>query len=65
MFLPASPPVRHITGTLVRQIGLMGGDVSKFVAPAVARKLKAKVAQRQANAEVARMAACGFGGLKP
>ena len=47
VFLPASPLVRHITGTLVRQIGLMGGDVSKFVAPAVARKLKAKAAQRQ------------------
>jgi pantetheine-phosphate adenylyltransferase len=47
VFLPASPLVRHITGTLVRQIGLMGGDVSKFVAPAVARKLKVKAAQRQ------------------
>ena len=47
VFLPASPQVRHITGTLVRQIGLMGGDVSKFVSPAVARKLKAKAAQRQ------------------
>jgi pantetheine-phosphate adenylyltransferase len=47
VFLPASPQVRHITGTLVRQIGLMGGDVSKFVSPAVARKLKAKAAQKQ------------------
>jgi pantetheine-phosphate adenylyltransferase len=47
VFLPASPQVRHITGTLVRQIGLMGGDVSKFVSPTVARKLKAKAAQKQ------------------
>jgi pantetheine-phosphate adenylyltransferase len=42
VFLPASPGVRHITGTLVRQIALMGGDVSQFVSPAVARRLAAK-----------------------
>jgi pantetheine-phosphate adenylyltransferase len=34
--------VRHITGTLVRQIALMGGDVSPFVSPAVAKRLAAK-----------------------
>ena len=43
VFLPASPGVRHITGTLVRQIGLMGGDVSSFVSKDVAKALKAKV----------------------
>jgi pantetheine-phosphate adenylyltransferase len=42
VLLPASPGVRHITGTLVRQIALMGGDVSAFVSPAVARRLAAK-----------------------
>jgi pantetheine-phosphate adenylyltransferase len=42
VFLPASPPVRHITGTLVRQIALMGGDVSAFVSPAVAKALAGK-----------------------
>jgi pantetheine-phosphate adenylyltransferase len=42
VFLPASPGVRHITGTLVRQIALMGGDVSQFVSPAVAKRLAAK-----------------------
>jgi pantetheine-phosphate adenylyltransferase len=42
VFLPASPDVRHITGTLVRQIALMGGDVSAFVAPSVAKLLKSK-----------------------
>jgi pantetheine-phosphate adenylyltransferase len=42
VFLPASPAVRHITGTLVRQIALMGGDVSAFVSPAVARALAGK-----------------------
>lgn len=35
VFLPASPPVRPITATLVRQIAAMGGDVSKFVPKSV------------------------------
>jgi pantetheine-phosphate adenylyltransferase len=43
VFLPASPGVRHITGTLVRQIALMGGDVSPFVSAAVAKRLAAKL----------------------
>src|SRR5262245_15133764 len=47
VFLPASPGVRHITGTLVRQIALMGGDVSQFVSPAVAARLRAKAANRK------------------
>ncbi len=47
VFLPASPGVRHIAGTLVRQIALMGGDVSEFVPPGVARRLKAKAGKRR------------------
>ena len=47
VFLPASPGVRHITGTLVRQIAMMGGNVSEFVSPGVAQELKAKAAQRR------------------
>jgi pantetheine-phosphate adenylyltransferase len=46
VFLPASPAVRHITGTLVRQIALMGGDVSQFVSPAVAKAMAAKRRER-------------------
>ncbi|HKS17846.1 MAG TPA: pantetheine-phosphate adenylyltransferase [Bradyrhizobium sp.] len=42
VFVPASPAVRPITATLVRQIAGMGGDVSAFVPPAVAKRLKAK-----------------------
>ena len=42
VFLPASPGVRPITATLVRQIALMGGDVSHFVPASVAARLKAK-----------------------
>lgn len=47
VFLPASPGVRHITGTLVRQIASMGGDVSDFVSRDVARRLKSKAAKRK------------------
>jgi pantetheine-phosphate adenylyltransferase len=43
VFLPASPAVRPITATLVRQIASMGGDVSQFVPPSVVARLKAKV----------------------
>lgn len=39
VFLPASTGVRPITATLVRQIASMGGDVSPFVPPLVARRL--------------------------
>lgn len=46
VFLPASPTVRPITATLVRQIALMGGDVTSFVPPAVARALAGKVPKR-------------------
>jgi pantetheine-phosphate adenylyltransferase len=42
VFLPASPMVRPITATLVRQIAGMGGDVSAFVPATVAARLKKK-----------------------
>ncbi|MDP2408921.1 MAG: pantetheine-phosphate adenylyltransferase [Pseudolabrys sp.] len=45
VFLPASPAVRPITATLVRQIAAMGGDVSSFVPAAVAARLKQKFAK--------------------
>ena len=47
VFLPASPDVRHITATLVRQIAGMGGDVSAFVSKEVARRLKAKAGRKK------------------
>jgi pantetheine-phosphate adenylyltransferase len=42
VFLPASPAVRPITATLVRQIARMGGDITAFVPAPVAAKLKSK-----------------------
>jgi pantetheine-phosphate adenylyltransferase len=42
VFLPASPMVRPITATLVRQIAGMGGDISPFVPASIAQRLKNK-----------------------
>jgi pantetheine-phosphate adenylyltransferase len=44
IFLPASPSVRPIAATLVRQIAGMGGDVSAFVPANVAAQLQKKFA---------------------
>src|SRR5436190_7849914 len=42
VFLPASPAVRPITATLVRQIAGRGGDIRPFVPASVAARLKTK-----------------------
>ena len=42
VFFAASPPVRPITATLVRQIAGMGGDVTPFVPDVVAKALAAR-----------------------
>lgn len=47
VFVAATPGVRHIAANLVRQIALMGGDVSPFVSKAVAARLQAKAKARR------------------
>ena len=47
VFVAAAPAVRHIAANLVRQIALMGGDVSPFVSKAVAARLQAKAKARR------------------
>lgn len=42
IFLPASASVRHVAAKFVRQIAVLGGDVSPFVPERVATELKAK-----------------------
>lgn len=42
VFVPASPASRHITATLVRQIAVMGGDLSSFVPDSVVARLVTK-----------------------
>ena len=47
VFVAAAPAVRHIAANLVRQIALLGGDVSPFVSKAVAARLQAKAKARR------------------
>jgi pantetheine-phosphate adenylyltransferase len=42
VFVPASPSVRFITATLVRQIAGMGGDVTPFVPALVSDRLRSR-----------------------
>ncbi|WP_370673856.1 pantetheine-phosphate adenylyltransferase [Pleomorphomonas sp. PLEO] len=42
IYLGASPAVRHIASSLVKQIARLGGDVAAFVPPQVAEKLRAR-----------------------
>ena len=46
VFLPAGLNVRHITATLVRQIALMGGDVSAFAPEIVVEALRRKATKK-------------------
>ena len=45
LFLTPSDQYQFISGTFVREIALMGGDVSKFVFPSVEKWLHQKNAQ--------------------
>ncbi|MGY0196437.1 pantetheine-phosphate adenylyltransferase [Leptothrix sp. BB-4] len=49
LFLTPSDQYQFISGTFVREIAVLGGDVSKFVAPSVLERLKRRVAARQAE----------------
>lgn len=45
VFLPASPETRFITGTLVRQIASMRGNIEPFVGASVAQTLERRFAK--------------------
>lgn len=45
VFLPAASEYRHIAATFVRQIAQMGGDISAYVPPSIAARLKEKLAR--------------------
>jgi pantetheine-phosphate adenylyltransferase len=47
VFLPASPGLRHISGTLVRQIAALGGDVSAFAPSASVSALERAITRRE------------------
>jgi pantetheine-phosphate adenylyltransferase len=46
VFLPASPGLRHVSGTFVRQIAALGGDVSAFAPAASVVALERAVKRR-------------------
>jgi pantetheine-phosphate adenylyltransferase len=46
LFLTPSDQYQFVSGTFVREIAMLGGDVSKFVAPSVLARLHARVAQK-------------------
>jgi pantetheine-phosphate adenylyltransferase len=49
LFLTPAEKYLFMSSTIVREIARFGGDVSKFVHPAVAARLKAKVAELDAD----------------
>ena len=46
LFLTPSDQYQFISGTFVREIAVLGGDVSKFVAPSVLERLQRRVNQQ-------------------
>ncbi len=48
LFLTPSDQYQFVSSTFVREIATLGGDVSKFVAPSVLKRLKERVSQPQA-----------------
>ena len=48
LFLTPSDQYQFISGTFVREIAMLGGDVSKFVAPSVLKRLHERVRQPEA-----------------
>ena len=49
VFLTPSDKYQFISSTFVREIAMLGGDVSKFVAPLVLERLKDRVSQPRDN----------------
>jgi pantetheine-phosphate adenylyltransferase len=45
VFMTPSDQFQFVSGTFVREIAMLGGDVSKFVAPSVLARLQERVAQ--------------------
>lgn len=45
VFMTPSDQFQFVSGTFVREIASLGGDVSKFVAPSVLKRLRERVAQ--------------------
>ena len=51
LFMTPSEQYQFISGTIVREIALLGGDISKFVFPSVERWLQEKAQKHRAQQE--------------
>ena len=49
VFLMAQATYSHISGTLLRQIANLGGELEKFVPPEIKTALEARVRERRAD----------------
>ena len=49
LFLTPSDQFQYVSGTFVREIAMLGGDVSKFVAPSVLERLLQRAKERPAD----------------
>jgi pantetheine-phosphate adenylyltransferase len=47
VFLSTSDAYQFVTGTFVREIAQLGGDVSKFVSPLVLARLQERLARKE------------------
>ena len=47
IFMTPSDQFQFVSGTFVREIAMLGGDVSKFVAPSVLRRLQDRVTRTE------------------
>jgi pantetheine-phosphate adenylyltransferase len=56
LFMTPSDQYQFISGTIVREIAELGGDVSKFVFPSVERWLQAKAKERREQSATANKA---------
>jgi pantetheine-phosphate adenylyltransferase len=52
VFLMASENHQFISSRLVKEVGILGGDITSFVSPSVAKKLIARIAERKATGRV-------------
>ncbi|NLC35582.1 MAG: pantetheine-phosphate adenylyltransferase [Alcaligenaceae bacterium] len=51
LFMTPSDQYQFISGTIVREIAILGGDVSKFVFPSVERWLQAKASAKREQSQ--------------
>ena len=52
IFMTPPESCQYVSGTLVREIAIMGGDVSQFVAPAVQDWMRRKLSQKAAAPKI-------------